>query len=50
MNTSKRIQKKIIHFSYISKLVGILSEKEYQTIMEKFLSDTEKMSDRYMNE
>lgn len=50
MNTSKRIQKKIIHFSYISKLVGILSEKEYQTIMEKFLSDTEEMPDRYMNE
>lgn len=50
MNTSKRIQKKIIHFSYISKLVGILSEKEYKTIKGKFFADTEKMPDRYMNE
>ena len=50
MNTSKRIQRKIIHFSYISKLVGILSEKEFQTIVEKFHSDSAEMSDRYMNE
>lgn len=50
MNTSKRIQKKIIHFSYISKLVGILSEKEFQAIVEKFHSDTVEMPDRYMNE
>jgi len=41
MNTSKRIDLKIIHYSYISKLVGILSEKEFQKIVDDFQSRSE---------
>jgi hypothetical protein len=33
MHTSKRIQKKMLFYSYICKMLGIISEQEYKSIL-----------------
>jgi hypothetical protein len=38
MQTSKRMQKKILFHSYLCKILGIISEQEYKSILSQVQS------------